>query len=227
MKRIGIIAALPGELKPLVKGWQRRDRVYIGRIGDMECIAACCGMGADAATRACELMFAEGEIDALVSIGWAGSLSCGLKPPQAFVISEVTDSRTGECYATESPEGYSMVTLDHVARPDEKRKIAERYQVPLVDMEAATVARLAHAKGIAFYCFKGVSDGANDKLPDFNRFLGKDGQLRMPAFVAYALLHPQYWAALKQLGENSKLAALNLAQEIQARLVPESLGRTL
>ncbi len=89
-------------------------------------------------------------------------------------------------------------------------------------MEAAAVARFAQNKGIAFYCFKGISDGYNDKLPDFNPFLGKDGQLRMPAFIAYALLHPKYWAALKQLGKQSQAAAANLAS-----LVTESLGKTL
>lgn len=222
MKRIGIIAAMPGELKPLVNGWQQEDRVYVGRIGEIECIAASAGMGADAATRACGLVSGDGPLDALVSIGWAGALSCGVKPPTACVISEVIDSRTGERYRTESVEGQRLVTLDHVARPDEKRKLAERYQAPLVDMEAATVARLASAKGIAFYCFKGISDGANDKLPDFNPFLGKDGQLRMAAFVAFALLHPKHWAALRLLGKNSKTAAANLA-----RLVAESLGQTL
>jgi adenosylhomocysteine nucleosidase len=222
MKRIGIIAALPEELKPLVKDWQREGQVYAGRINGIECVAVSAGMGARAAENACAMAFGDGPLDALASIGWAGSLSCGLKPPGAFVISEVMDGVTGKLYPTASTGGYRLVTLDHVARHDEKRKIAERYQAPLVDMEAATVARVACEKGAAFYCFKGVSDGANDKLPDFNRFLDNDGQLRMPSFIAYALLHPRYWASLKQLGENSKAAASNLA-----RLVADSIRETL
>lgn len=222
MKRIAIIAALPGELKPLVEGWRREGRVYAGSIGQTECIAVSAGMGAKSAEAACSMAFGDGPIDTLVSLGWAGSLSCGLKPPGAFVISEVVDSLTGEIYPTASNGGQRLVTLDHVARYDEKRKIAERYQAPLVDMEAATVGRIAQEKGVGFYCFKGISDGSNDKLPDFNRFIGADGQLRMPAFISYALFHPQYWAALKQLGENSKAAASNLA-----RLVAESMPGTL
>ncbi len=222
MKKIGIIAALPGELKPLVRGWQQRGQMYFGQIGENECIAVAGGMGAEAATRACERVLAEGKLDALVSYGWAGSLSCGIKPPSACAIYDVIDSRTGERFVTDCLAGHRLVTLDHVARSDEKRDIAQKYQTPLVDMEAATVGRIAAARNIAFYCFKGVSDGANDKLPDFNRFLGKDGQLQMPAFVAYALLHPQYWTALRQLGKSSNAAASNLAS-----LVAESLGRTL
>jgi len=221
MKRIGIIAALPGELKPLVKGWQKRGQLYFGNIGETEYLAIAGGMGAEAATRACELVLAEGQLDALVSYGWSGALSCGLKPPAACVIAEVIDSRTNQQFRTASSEGQRLLTLDHVARPDEKRALAQKYQAPLVDMEAAAVARVAAARNIPFYCFKGISDGYNDNLPDFNRFLGSDGQLQMYAFVAYALLHPKYWSALLQLGRQSQDAARNLAA-----LAAESMGKT-
>lgn len=222
MKKIGIIAALAGELKPLVKGWQQRGKLYFGRIGETDCIAIAGGIGAEAATRACEQVLAEGGIEALVSYGWAGSLSCGIKPPSAVAIYDIIDSRTGDRFVTELPSGHRLVTLDHVARPEEKRQIAQEYQAPLVDMEAAAVARIAAARNIAFYCFKGVSDAANDKLPDFNPFLGEDGQLKMPAFIGYALLHPSYWSALKQLGKQSQSAALNLET-----IITQSLGKTL
>jgi adenosylhomocysteine nucleosidase len=222
MKCIGIIAALPGELKPLVKGWQQRGRFHVGKLGEAECIAIAGGMGAAAATRAAEQILAEAPLAALVSYGWAGALSCGLKPPTACVIGEVIDSTSNETYSTASHDGQRLVTLDHVARPDEKRALAQKYQTPLVDMEAAAVARFAAARNLAFYCLKGISDGYNDKLPDFNPFLGKDGQLRMPAFIAYALLHPQYWSALRQLDKQSKGAATSLAD-----LATESLGKTL
>jgi adenosylhomocysteine nucleosidase len=207
MKTIGIIAALPGELKPLVAGWERRGKVFVGRIGQFDAVAAHAGMGADAATRACAQVLASGNVEALVSVGWAGSLSCGLRPPDAVPVREVVDARTGERFATDNHDGQRLITLDHVAAAQEKRRLAESYQAVLVDMEAATVARLARAKNLQFLCFKGVSDGPNDKLPDFNRFTSTDGQLRMPALVLYALAHPQYWTALGQLAKNSRLAA--------------------
>ena len=222
MKRIGVIAALPGELKPLVKGWQQRGQLYIGQIGEAECIATAGGVGAGAATHACELILAEGKIDALVSYGWAGAISCGLKPPGAYVIAEVVDSRSNEHFQTASEGGQRLVTLDHIALYDEKRSIAEKFRAPLVDMEAAAVARIAAARDVAFYCFKGISDGYTDKLPDFNPFMGKDGQLQMPAFIAYALFHPKYWGALKRLGQQSRAAADNLAS-----LANVAIGKTL
>ena len=222
MKRIGIIAALPGELKPLTIGWQQRGRFFIGKVGEAECIAIAGGMGAAAAAAACEQLLGEGPIDALVSYGWAGALSCGLKPPAACAIYEVIDSRTGERFVTDLPSGQRLVTLDHVARSNEKRSLAEKFQAPLVDMEAAAVARYAAARNLPFYCYKGISDGYNDNLPDFNRFLDSDGQLRMSALVIYALLRPAYWGALQRMGKQSQAAARNLAT-----IVTENIGRTL
>jgi adenosylhomocysteine nucleosidase len=212
MKRIAMIAALPGELKPLVSGWQQRGRnLWAGRIGDCEVTAIAGGMGAAAASRAVERAFDDGAPDTLVSYGWAGALTCAVKPPTACAISEIVDTGSGAHFATGFAKGYRLITLDHVAHVDEKRGLAEKFQSVLVDMEGATVARMAAERGVAFYCFKGVSDGYTDRLPDFGRFMDGEGQLRMTAFVAYAAVHPQYWSALRRLGKNSGAAAKALA----------------
>jgi len=212
MKRIGIVAALPGELKPLVRGWQRRGSIFVGRIGESEAVAASTGMGAAAVTRACEQVLASGSIDALASVGWAGSLSCGLKPPEAVTVREVIDARSGECFTTAHAQGQRLITIDHVVSAPEKRSLAAKYQATLVDMEASAVARCASIRNLPFLCLKAVSDGPNDNLPDFNRFTGADGQLRMGALVAWVLVHPQYWTAFGRLGKNSRLAAEELAK---------------
>jgi adenosylhomocysteine nucleosidase len=223
MNRIGIVAALPGELKPLVRGWQERGRnMWSGRIGDSEAVAIAGGMGAAAAARATERLMAEINPTAIVSYGWAGALTCAVKPPMACAISEVVDDANGERYRTALSDGFRLITLDHVARGDEKRGLAAKHQSVLVDMEAAEIARLAAKRGTAFYCFKGVSDGYNDRLPDFNRFINNnEGEMRMGAFVAYATLRPQYWSALVRLAQNSGAAAeavAGLAQDVLMRL---------
>jgi adenosylhomocysteine nucleosidase len=208
MKKIAIIAALPGELKPLVKSWQKRERnLWMGRVGDYEATAVAGGMGAAAAERAVERVFAEGSPEALVSYGWAGALTCAVKPQAVCVISEVVDAGSGDRYATRSADGFRLITLDHVARADEKRGLAAKHQSVLVDMEAATVAKIAAARGVPFYCFKGLSDGYTDELPDFSRFIDGRGQLRMLDFLAHAAVRPKYWPSLWRLGKNSKAAA--------------------
>ncbi len=214
MNRIALIAAFPGELKPLVQGWERRGGLFVGHIGPHEAIAAAAGMGADAAVRACEAVRAQGGVDTLISMGWAGSLSCGLRPPDAVAVREVVDAASGERFATGSAQGQRLVTLNHVAAAPEKRRLAEKYQAALVDMEAGAVAQFARTRGFSFYCFKGITDGPNDKLPDFARFTGADSQLRMGSFLLWSLLHPQSWSVLGRLGKNSREAAARLAEMV-------------
>jgi adenosylhomocysteine nucleosidase len=219
MSKIAIIAALSGELKPLVRGWQQRGKnLWARQIGDHEAIAIAGGIGAAAARRAVERAFAEGNPGALISFGWAGALTCAVKPPDACVISEIVDDTSGERFKTASTDGFRLITLDRVARYDEKRALAQKHQAVLVDMEAAAVARMAIERGIPFYCFKGISDGYLDRLPDFSRFISGSGELRMPAFLFYVALRPQYWASLWRLGANSSAAAIGLADLATATL---------
>lgn len=225
MKRVGIVAALPGELKPLVSGWKKLDGdAWTGALGGKECMAVAGGMGSNAATRACEQIFASGRVDALMSVGWAGALSCGVKPPDAYEIEEVIDTRTGERFFTGQEQGLRLVTLDHVAGVAEKRRLAESYRAVMVDMEAATVARLARARDVPFLCCKGISDAATDVLPDFSKFISAKGQLRMPAFLAHVAVRPGYWGNLARMGANSQKAAIALRALIEKVLEHESIG---
>jgi adenosylhomocysteine nucleosidase len=221
VSRIAIIAALPGELKPLVRNgtWRQTNigsasNLWTGSLAGHEAVAIAGGVGTAAAARAVDLALSHHPADALISYGWAGAITCAVKPPSAFAISEVIDHGTGERFATCSREGLRLITLDHVAGVNEKRPLAERHQAVLVDMEAAAVARAATRHNIAFYCFKSISDGYTDRLPDFTRFIAPDGRFRMPPFLAYAATHPVYWPPLIRLGKNSARAASNLARFI-------------
>jgi adenosylhomocysteine nucleosidase len=228
MNRIALIAALPSELRPLVHHWTHHGKITTGRIGNLDAIAVAAGIGEAAVLRACEHILSAGAanapIDTLVSVGYAGSLSCGLTAPEAVAVLEVIDARTGESFAaTPSPQPPAsglkpqrLVTVDHVVNPAEKRRLAETHQATLVDMEAATVARFAQKHNLGFLCFKAITDGPNDELPDFNRFTTPDGRLRTAAFATYALFRPQYWRVLGELEKNSRAAAHQLANCVLA-----------
>jgi adenosylhomocysteine nucleosidase len=235
MKRVAIIAAMPGELKPFLdanakEGWthERRGNVKLWRLiwslDQGEWIAACAGAGEDAATRAFAEVEKDGPVSRVISTGWAGALSEVYQPGQAYHVSEVIDARTGERFAADSTDrfprsqnrdlghpGCSLVTSPTVADYAEKRRLAATYEAGMVDMEAAGLARLAAMRGIPFYCVKGVSDGYSDKLPDFNRFISTDGQFRLVRFVVFALFRPWRWPALMRMGENSTRAAQAMA----------------
>jgi adenosylhomocysteine nucleosidase len=227
MKRVAIIAAMAGELKPLVKGWEQefRSGVRLWRKpnDEGEWVAACAGAGAEAATRALAEVEKDGTISEVFSVGWAGALRDEIQPGKAYWVSGVIDARTGENFESGEIESHTgrkskdaarvghpnfrLVTSPVVASAEEKRRLAVSYQASMVDMEAAAVARLAQMRGIPFCCVKGISDGYRDQLPDFTSFISTQGQFSMARFVLFALLHPQYWLALRRMGENSRKAA--------------------
>jgi len=223
MTRVAIIAAMPGELKPLVRGWPHSTRSKIHfwaqRNEEEEWIAACAGTGLDAATLAFAGIEDGGPIDLVISIGWAGALITQCAAGKAYNVAGVIDARTGERFNCEAGAGsYWLATSPRVADIPEKDRLARTYKAALVDMEAAAIARLAAMRGIPFYCIKGVSDPLDAKLPDFNRFIDSAGQFQTSKFVLFALIRPWVWPGLVRMGENSRKASQSMAERLHELL---------
>jgi adenosylhomocysteine nucleosidase len=229
--KVGIIAALPGELKPLVRDWQRsaaRDgvRKWTHIAGVHTWIAVCAGMGADAARRAFAAAEADGPLDLALSVGWAGALVPELRVGDARAISIIIDAQTGERFHLAGGESaLALVTMARVADAAEKVRLRDTYGAVIVDMEAATVARMAQMRGIPIGCIKAVSDGLDADLPDINRFLSVRGQLRMAAFLVHIAMRPNYWGSIAQLGRNSSKAAQAMAALILKFMEQPNLDR--
>jgi len=219
MTRTAIVAAFPGELKPLVHGWPHSSRngvdFWAQRDAEDEWMAACAGAGQAAATRAFAGIEDGGPIDLVFSIGWAGALRGGLMPGTAHNVAGVIDIQTGERFNCDAEAGEVwLVTSSRVCDEEEKRRLASTYRAGLVDMEAAAIARLAAMREIPFYCIKGVSDGLTARLPDFNHFLSADGKLQLSRLVLFSILRPWYWPALLAMGENSRKASQRIAESL-------------
>jgi adenosylhomocysteine nucleosidase len=217
--RIAIIAAMPGELKPLVRGWKfsthETVKLWSYEAGGDQYIAACAGAGQAAATRAFTAIERDGPINIVFSVGWAGALCADLAMGSAYNVGGVIDIRTGERFSCDAGAGEIWLTTSpRVADASEKERLAATYGAGLVDMEAAAVARLADMRGIPFYCIKGISDGFRDKLPDFNSFIAPDGRFRTARFAFYALFTPWYWPGLVRMGENSRKASQSIAESL-------------
>jgi adenosylhomocysteine nucleosidase len=117
MTRTAIIAAMPGELKPLVRGWQqeRRNGVELWRWphDQGEWVAACAGAGQQAATRAFAEIESDGPVDLLLSVGWAGALSESYARGRAYSVSGVVDVQTGERFPISYAAGELEVLKGH------------------------------------------------------------------------------------------------------------------
>ncbi len=215
---------MPGELRPLVRGW----KPLVGASGVRgwrrgRCVAVCGGMGSAAVTRAWAAMQEWCAPEVVLSVGWAGALTTELGVGAVCRPRCVVDARTGERFGDPGAE-VAVVTLDRVADATEKRRLREAYRgVVVVDMEAATVARLCAAAGVEFGCLKAVSDAVDVALPDLNPFVTEAGQFAMRRFVAHAAVRPRHWGALVRFGHHANVAAENLARAVQEEIGERSV----
>jgi adenosylhomocysteine nucleosidase len=226
MSHIAILAAMPSELKPLVQGWRverglpRAVRAW-SKVDDQgtAIVAVCAGMGANAARKAYQVAERFGKPDLVISVGLAGATREDAKVGDVLAVGEVVDVQTGERFRLSDGAPRSVLaTVVSPADESEKARLAESYGAALVDMEAATLARLAEMRGVSFCSFKAVSDLPGTKLPEIGRFLDAEGQLRMVSFVIDLALHPGSWASVGRLAKASGIASRALALALQSFL---------
>ena len=214
---IVIIAALPGEIKPLVRSWAALETVnhvdgWQHPNGPIMAFAG--GMGSAAATRAFSRAMQVCQPVTILSVGWAGALLEDTAPGTVVKACMVRDLNTGEMYSAEGSGGL-LLTAQRVASHEDKLRLANTYAGSVaVDMEAATVARLALANGLGFRAIKAISDTLHEDLPDMNPFLTPLGQFATARFIAHVATKPRYWSSLAQFGKQASLAATNLSNAI-------------
>lgn len=223
--RIAIIAALPREVAGLVRG-AKPDQALLQRgihlflLSNAVVVAA--GMGSVRATLAVQAAMATGPLDCLISAGLAGSCVESLRPGAVVSADPVIDARTGERFSgMERGESWSLVTTDSIASVKEKARLGETYNAAMVDMEAATVARLALAHGIKFRAIKAISDAHDFELASLSRFATAQGHFRTAAFAFHTALRPHTWAKTVRLGRNSNRALAGLNDRLQTILVAQ------
>ncbi len=213
-----IIAALPREVKHLVRGWQEHRLpgkiiAYTNNVG----VVACAGMGAARAALAVRAALSLKPVTTLLSVGLAGACDPSLRVGDIVRAGVVIDADTGERFANGLCE-QALISTSAIASAKEKQRLYVSYQASAVDMEAATVARLAQVHDIPFRAIKAISDEASFEMQGLARFATSDGQFREAAFAAHAALRPQSWPKLFALAGNSKRAVEALTKELGSQL---------
>jgi adenosylhomocysteine nucleosidase len=224
--RIAIIAALPREVAGLVRGWaahrEHQDRgIYVWSSPEAVVVAA--GMGMTRVTLAVKAAMETGPIAQLISVGLAGACDPAIGVGRVLEMSEVIDIRSGERFTTaiRGQHGRKLVTSSAIAGVREKARLFNGYDAAAVDMEAATVARLALANEIPFRAIKAISDDFNFQLGSLGKFETKHGHFHTRAFALYTAVRPHTWKQTILLGLHSQkaLAGLNAAlrEEVHPR----------
>jgi adenosylhomocysteine nucleosidase len=213
-----IIAALPREVKPLVRGW--KEHRLPGRIvayTHESAVAVCAGMGPARAALAVQAAFSLKPVTALLSVGLAGACEPSLRIGDIVRAGVVIDAHTGERFVGELSAPV-LISTSAIASVSEKERLYASYRASAVDMEAATVARLAQAHNVAFRAIKSISDEASFEMRELARFATGDGQFREAAFAMHAAVRPQSWPKLFALAGNSKRAVRALTDELESQL---------
>jgi adenosylhomocysteine nucleosidase len=219
MSRVAIIAALHREIASLVPSYDLQ-RAAISGNKDVSLwttdhsVVAIAGMGANRAALAVESALSTGPISEILSVGWAGGCGSGIQVGSVLRPSTVVDVRTGERFQCVGGDGSTLATVAAFAGPKEKRRLHEAYGATAVDMEAATVARLAEMRKLPFRAVKAISDAEDFELPGIERFHTEDGQFREAAFGLHVALRPRLWRPVLKMAKGSKLAAENLCAEL-------------
>jgi adenosylhomocysteine nucleosidase len=213
-----IIAALPREIKQLVRGWQehRLPGQIIAYTNDLA-VVACAGMGPVRTTLAVQAALSLKPVTSLVSAGLAGACDPSLHVGDIVRAGVVVDAGTGERFTNQLFTD-TLVTARAIANGSEKRRLYDSYKASAVDMEAATVARLAQAHQLSFRAIKSISDEASFEMQELARFATQDGQFREAAFAMHSVVRPQLWPKLFSLAGNSKRAVQTLTSELESQL---------
>jgi adenosylhomocysteine nucleosidase len=234
--RAVIVAALEREVHPLIKrgGW-RKTRAIQATYGCYEndcALIVCAGVGGAHASRAAEEAAVAAKPVLMVSAGLAGAVLPGLAAGQVIVPATVVDAETSKPIAvTAYPAipGVSMggvlVSVTAVADVAGKRQLAEQYGARVIDMEAASVAKIARLHDIPFLAMKAISDEYDFALPELNRFVDGRGRFKTMRFVAHAAVRPGTWPAVEKLASNTAKASQQLCRALNLLLAFEFTGR--
>jgi len=227
VSHLGIVAALPGEARPLAGG--RVDPGGRWRSGaGVEMQLA--GVGPRRAAAAAEGLLAAGAT-ALASWGSAAALAPDLTAgalllPRSVVAADgevlpvdaAWQRRLLECLAAHLPVGTGPMAEVRavVATPADKASLRRRTGAVAVDMESAAVARCARQAGVPFVVVRAVVDGANTALPSVAlAALDGLGRLRPLRLAAGLLREPRAWPALGELRRSFRHCQLTLARVVE------------
>lgn len=226
--QIGFIAAIRGEIAPLVRRWKARDvvldgyrfRIFEKQEGETGLALVCSGIGAEHGRRATEFLIQEVHPTKIISVGYAGALVPTLKVADIIEPRVVVNALDGSRTDVGSGQG-TLVSSPVVAGHHDKLRLAQAYNAIAVDMEGASAALGAQAQEIEFAALKAISDTLDFAMPPVQKFVSTKGQFRFAAFALHVSLRPWLWWRTIALARNSAKASHALCAAIGSYLKEE------
>ena len=235
--RVAVVAAMEEELASLRQRLSDVERVALsngsavrGQLASEDVWLVATGEGAVSAEKGLSAFLGDRDIEALFVVGVGGALS----PDRAagdLVVADSVKDQSGELAAPDpsllqralASEGVvkgGVVSADEiVVGPPAKQALWQSvgggpFQV--VDLESATYARLAGARGIPYLVLRAISDTAAESLPlDFNEFRSSDGRINRGKVARHLIFHPHLVGPLKGLRTRLRECAVSMADVVE------------
>jgi adenosylhomocysteine nucleosidase len=217
---IGVLAAMPSELKPFTRRNKRSDVV-----------TGVTGIGITRATKVAEAMLRSNTLDRLIMIGVAGGLK-GTSIGDVIVPETVIDYKTGKAVHPEPLGNHravgTLMTTDGLFDDPELFAAFEADGVVALDMETAAVGAVCEAYNVPWSVFRAISDRPSDGLVDHAVFkLAKpDGTPDFGAVTRYVLPRPWKVPGLLKLGRDLNRATRAAADAAIAAINAPSENHT-
>ncbi|MEE9345917.1 MAG: phosphorylase [Methylococcales bacterium] len=222
MSRIGIIAALPEEVKMLTRKTLQYGECLISE----QFIICAAGIGAKNATKACELLHSKGAV-ALFSWGCAGALDPKLSAGDLILPIRVTDSK-GSVIETSDSWGHKLQTAFSTIKPfnrglliqsptmitsvSEKQSLFNTTAAVAVDMESYSIGSYAQQHGLPFIACRAIADSAQTELPEqVVNAMDAQGKIDHRKVLPGTLLRPWTIGPMLRLGIHFRKAQSTLA----------------
>jgi len=223
MFKLAIIAAERIEIAPLISGWKyalvpaQRHEVEIFAKGDV--LVAFAGMGAVSARIAADIVYEHcgGDVRRFLSVGFAGALTQDQRVAEIVEPRKIIGAAENSEFTLAKGAG-TLVSAGAVASPEAKMTLAKKYRADAVDMEASTVADVAHIYSVPFRAIKVISDEVDFPMPPMGRFFDKHGRFQKGSFIIYTFIRPWTWPTVLQLARNSSRAAKALCERLQKEI---------
>lgn len=220
MSRIGIIAALPEEIKMLANKallpgeWLEREQLII-------CVA---GIGAENATKASQLLHQQGAT-ALVSWGCAGALNPALSAGDLILPNQIDDNNGSSIQTsanwnnilqaalpTASHSGLLIQTDSMITSVTQKQTLFNTTSAIAVDMESYSIGAYAQSNNLAFIACRAIADSAHTDLPQpVIDAMDPQGRINNRKVILNTLKQPLTIASLIRLGMHFSKAQATLS----------------
>jgi adenosylhomocysteine nucleosidase len=242
---IGLIAAMPQEIAPLLKRIRVQERLHFGRFNgyrlmadNLDCLLVETGIGAWRAEAAAQALVEAVRPDLILSFGIAGAVEDDLRIGDVVAGSRVCflkDGMLGTPIALASlpPEAQqaaahvlqarsaSLVSGTIVTTPG-SQTISRRppeFTHPVLEMETGAVARVASARHIPLLALRAISDTPAEPIPfPIEEIYDEEYRLRTGRMIGDILRRPGLLPRLLRVERNARRAEENAAVAVSTIL---------